>query len=68
MPDYVTLLGAEQVKNAAHEMHTAAEQMISAALTVHAALDRNQRFLDDWLCRLACILEKRLVAGEDGNG
>lgn len=53
---YVTLLGAEQVQSAGNTMRSAADQMQRAASSIDEALARHQRFLDDWLARLADVL------------
>ena len=60
MPDYITLMGAEDVSRAGHRMQSAAEQMSRAAGTIDEALFRHQRFLDEWLQRLeSALLEKK---------
>lgn len=56
---YVTLLGSEQVEHAGHAMQEAAERMEHAASEIVEALTRHQRFLDEWLGRLAELLEPR---------
>jgi hypothetical protein len=53
---YVTLIGTEQVQTAANTMRTAADEMRHAAGTISEALDRHQRFLDDWLGRFEAVL------------
>ena len=57
MADYVTLMGAEQVAGAARMMASAADDMNRAAGNVDSALERHQRFLDDWLMRLADVMQ-----------
>ena len=49
---YVHLIGAEDVRSAAHTMSSAASDMRSAAATLSHAFEMHQRFLDDWLMRL----------------
>ena len=61
MPDYMTLMGAEDVSRAGHRMVAAAEQMSRAAGTIDDSLFRHQRFLEDWLQRLEAVL----TAGKD---
>jgi len=56
MAEYVTLLGAESVGSAGIAMRQASGEMIRAASMVDEALMRNQRFMDDWLERLANTL------------
>lgn len=56
MADYVTLLGAEQVQSAANMMKHAAEEMLRAAGYLDDVMQRNQRFMDDWLARFEAVL------------
>lgn len=51
MAEYMHLVGAEQVQNAANTMRSAAETMSRAASEISSALERHQRFLEDWLNR-----------------
>lgn len=57
---YVTLLGAEQVQSASNQMRQAAHEMQAAAATIAAALDYNQRFLNDWLPKFESVLKENL--------
>jgi len=52
MPESVHLVGAEQVQTAANTMKAAAAEMSRAASAIQEALERNQRFMDEWLTRL----------------
>ena len=61
MSDYITLLGAEDVRAAGRLMSSAAESMRSAADTISYALSQHQRFMDDWLSRLEAVLERKTV-------
>lgn len=54
--DHMTLLGAEDVRSAANTIRSAAESMSQAALNVSAALERHERFLDDWLSRYEALI------------
>lgn len=58
MPDYITLMGAEQVQSAGRTISGAADTMSQAALNMDGAFERHQRFLDDWLERLQGALER----------
>ncbi len=49
MPDYVTLMGAEQVKSAGNRISSAADQMSRAASTINESLYRHELFMADWL-------------------
>lgn len=56
MRDHITLLGAEQVQSAASTMRSAADEMSRAASNIDGALERHQRFMDDWLSRFEQVL------------
>jgi methyl-accepting chemotaxis protein len=56
--DYITLLGAEQVQSAANTMRSAADTVAGAASEMSSAVDRQQRFMDDWLQRFEAVVEK----------
>ncbi|RVD44916.1 hypothetical protein EN742_00800 [Mesorhizobium sp. M4A.F.Ca.ET.020.02.1.1] len=58
MAEHMHLIGAEDVRSAGSAMRSAAEDMRSAAFSIDSALDRHQRFLDDWLQRLEAALER----------
>lgn len=47
--EYVTLMGAEQVAQAAGRMSSAASDMQRAAGQIEAAFEQHQRFMTDWL-------------------
>jgi hypothetical protein len=51
MSEYVTLLGAEDVRAAANTIRSAAQTIQQAASSMEAALDRQRIFLDEWLYR-----------------
>ena len=51
MEQFVHLIGAEQVSNAAHTMQSAATDMRTAGSRLAESLQQHQRFLDDWLAR-----------------
>ena len=61
MGEYITLLGAEDVRSAANTMRQAADQMQSAASMFDHSLTMHHRFLDDWLHRLQSVMENREV-------
>lgn len=52
MADYVTLLGAEQVSNAGHNMQGAAETMTRAANQIWESNERLIRALEDHALRI----------------
>lgn len=58
MPDYITLLGAEEVARASHRMQSAAEQMSRAAGNMDEVLERHRRWQDDWLQRFETAVEQ----------
>jgi hypothetical protein len=53
---YVTLLGAEDVRSAGHTIASAATGMERVANNIDGALERHQRFMDDWLSRFEQVL------------
>ena len=57
--EYITLMGAEEVRRAGSTMSSAAQQMQNAANSLSESLIAHQRFLDDWLYRLEEILKKK---------
>jgi hypothetical protein len=70
MSEYVYLQGSEDVKNAGHTMQRAAENMIRAANQFDSTLDRQIRFMDDWLIRFQSALESvapPIEEKEDGH-
>lgn len=56
MADYITLLGAEDVRSAASTMSSAAREMLQAGSNIDDALRQHQRFMDDWLSRFEQVL------------
>lgn len=57
MGDQVYLIGAEDVDRAGRRMAEAASTMEHAASEIAGALERHQRFMDDWLERFRATLE-----------
>lgn len=58
MADYVTLIGADDVRSAGNTISRAADEMRSAASAIDFAFERHQRFLDDWLQRFEAAIER----------
>jgi hypothetical protein len=58
MADYVTLMGADDVRSAGSAMRSAAEDMRSVASSIDSTFERHQRFLDDWLQRFEAAIER----------
>ncbi len=52
MSEFITLLGAEDVRSAGSSMREAASEMQRAAASIEDSLQRHRLFLDDWLFRL----------------
>jgi hypothetical protein len=52
MSDYVTLIGAEDVKRAANTMRDAARAIQDAACTIEEALRRHERVMDELVFRI----------------
>lgn len=55
--DYITLLGSEDVERAGHQITRAAETMRQTAADMDRALHQHRVWMDEWLNRLASILE-----------
>lgn len=62
MPDYITLLGAEQVEHAAREIVSAADKMVNAAAQMQFALEQHSIREDEREWRR----EKELKDGRNG--
>ena len=58
--DYITLMGAEEVSRAGHNMQAAGQSMNSAASNLGEVLQQHQRFMDDWLYRFEAALQERV--------
>jgi hypothetical protein len=56
--DYITLMGAEEVSRAGHNMQSAASDMRLSVSNLSEVLQQQQRFMDDWLQRLEAVLAK----------
>ena len=63
MPDYMTLMGSEDVNRAGYAMREAASEMSRAAGNIDSAHRDHQRFLDDWLQRLESVISPSSSAG-----
>lgn len=59
MGESIHLHGAEDVRKAGFQMTEAAETMRRAAAQIDEALQRHERFLDDWLTRLQDALSNQ---------
>lgn len=64
MADYVTLLGAENVQRAGHEISSAAERIAWAASSITESNDRLMRALDAHATRI----EQAIAAKEEQRG
>ena len=58
MADYITLMGAEDVRRAAHTIAEAADTMNRASGNLDEVLHRQRLFMDDWLNRLEAVLQE----------
>lgn len=58
--EFITLIGAEDVRAAGSSMRAAAGEMQRAAASIDESLTRHRIFLDDWLVRLEEILKKAM--------
>ncbi len=64
MSDRMYLTGSEDVRTAGNTMARAADTMQDAVRNFDYALERHQRFMDDWLQRFEAALDK---GKPDGN-
>ncbi len=55
--DFVTLMGAEDVREAGSAMRSSAEVIRQAAGSMEDSLHRHRLFLDDWLFRLEELMK-----------
>lgn len=53
------LIGSDDVKRAARDINTSAEEIKLAASTISYALERHERFMEDWLGRLEAVMNTR---------
>jgi hypothetical protein len=60
MAEYITLMGAEDVRAAGRAIASAAADMRQAASSIDDSLHRHRVFFDEWLIRL----EQALKGGE----
>jgi len=58
MSDFITLLGAEDVRNAGHRMQEAANQFRQSVAQLEDIFQQQQVFLNDWLLRYEDALAK----------
>ena len=63
MSEFITLLGAEDVRSAGFSMKTSASTIQSAASQVEDSLHRHRMFLSDWLYRFEEAVKK--LRGEE---
>jgi hypothetical protein len=66
MPNYVHLIGAEEVRKAGAEISSAAQQMASAAAHIDQALHMHRQFMVEWIERLEAVAEK--LSNKEGQG
>lgn len=64
MADYVTLVGAEDVRAAGNRIASAASEMNGAAGSIEGALRQHQMFLDGWLMRFEIALSTSATKGD----
>lgn len=66
MPDYVTLMGAEEVSRAASTMREAAHNMERAASTISEALQRHERMMEEFVVRMEALVTDATETGGEG--
>jgi hypothetical protein len=57
--EYIQLIGAETVSQAASSMRQAAEEMKRAASEIDYSLHRHEQFLQEWLQQFESILNEK---------
>jgi hypothetical protein len=57
MSEYMHLVGAEQVQQAANDINRAADKMARAATDMHYAIDRQKESLDNFITEFRDIVE-----------
>jgi hypothetical protein len=65
--DSIYLHGSEDVSRAASSMSRAADEMQRAASNMAEVLERQQRFLDDWLMRFDAALSRARATQETNS-
>lgn len=64
MADYMTLLGADDVRAGGNACHHAAERMNQAASSIDSTFEMNARRMDDWLNRFENLVERMEAAAQ----
>jgi hypothetical protein len=59
--DHINLMGSEQVERAGQMLCDGAADMLRAAQTIAEENERQRRFLDDYLLRLAGVFEDHIT-------
>lgn len=64
---YTTLVGAEDVRSAGHQIADTASEMSRAAGYIDDALSRHRIWADEWMLRLEAVAEKMAAAVDHGK-
>ena len=64
MTDYITLLGAEQLSRAGHEISYASDRISSAASTMDNSVFQLRQVLDDFLVRFEHQIDRLKETGK----
>lgn len=67
MPDYITLMGAEQVQSAGRHMQSAADQMSRAAGSFDDTFSRHRLFMEEWMARFESAVARLAALKGDGT-
>jgi hypothetical protein len=59
MPEYIHLIGAEDIRSASHNIRNAGDEMSRAANQISESVDRMSRVLNDFLDDFRRLLEKQ---------
>ena len=60
----IYLQGSEDVLRASHNMQSAASDMQQAAMNMNAAVEQNQRQMEDWLLRFETAVNTLVTHGK----
>jgi N-acetylglucosamine kinase-like BadF-type ATPase len=63
MPEYMHIIGTEQVQSAANIMRDAAERMTRAANTIHNAMQRHEQVMQDLMIKMDDLID--VIDGEE---
>lgn len=57
MPEYMHIIGTEQVQSAANIMRDAAERMTRAAIIIHGAMQKHEQTMQDLMIKIDDLID-----------